>query len=479
MYDRNAMNPQVIWFDILFAAGMIERLGYPKIAIEVYQHSMQQPKTKIFASNALDAIQRLKQASSGQSKSTLDGLSKDKWGDIVGFVRGKRPCIGWLCLKEVSSLAQVSREWHQYAQPMIEVANQWRHTDVVPRLLSSTGSHYDRVMLQFLGHKTDVRRFDLLFDVLMDSRIPYVLGNWQQGLAMTIRYGSRDSGLSDTEKYILVCTLSDVIPYDKQRGASSLAHLGAKYNGRAAKLYEKSAQHPKATPDNINWAAEGIAKLGSEYYERAAQLFERAAQYKKAPFIEIWHAAEGLFKRGEIYYPQVANLYEAYALHTDATSDSIINAARRLAELGSEYSERAVQLFKLAAQHPKARHWDIYNVANALYHMKMYSDAGEYYEGAAQHPEARPLDIKNAASGLRLLGVSYYPKAARIYAELAQRPKSIREAAEGFYYMEMYAEALKLYEKIIEDPKTAEKEKEEVRRAIRIVTSKQSAASVA
>lgn len=123
LYAGTVYHPDVLWFNILFATKMITDLGYPEIAIEAYKQSMEQPKTKIFAPNALDAIQRLEHVPSRWVKSTLEHLCPDVRTYMTGFPGGDNLCLGWLSLQDLANLSIVSTEWHQYAQPMVEAAN--------------------------------------------------------------------------------------------------------------------------------------------------------------------------------------------------------------------------------------------------------------------------------------------------------------------------------------------------------------------
>jgi hypothetical protein len=61
MYLDNLKHPDTLWFDILFAAGVIEELGYYDLAIEAYKLSKNKTKTRIYSGKADTEIVRLSQ----------------------------------------------------------------------------------------------------------------------------------------------------------------------------------------------------------------------------------------------------------------------------------------------------------------------------------------------------------------------------------------------------------------------------------
>lgn len=58
-------------------------------------------------------------------------LLKDVKQIITGSVQNPNGELGFLDLIDIANLAAVSWTWLDVAQPMIDAANQWRHSDVL------------------------------------------------------------------------------------------------------------------------------------------------------------------------------------------------------------------------------------------------------------------------------------------------------------------------------------------------------------
>ncbi|MDP3936428.1 MAG: hypothetical protein Q8Q56_05560, partial [Alphaproteobacteria bacterium] len=282
LYAESVNHADVIWFDILFATRMIERLGYPEIAIEVYESSTTHPNTLYFASNALDAIQRLEHVPSRRVKSTLDHLCHDVRTYMMGFPDGDRSELGWIDLNDLAVFALVSAEWHKVAQPMIKAANLWRHTDVVPRVLSATTSDYDKAMLLLFGHNPKAEKFDVLVSVLLDRRLYYVVEDIKSRLnedasLLNTRSVSpfNDSSKSlEEEKTILMWILADPDDhFTNLKAANSLEQL-CLLDG-ASKMFQKIASNPSARTSMIYAGAVSLRVLAQN--EAAIKAYQKKA----------------------------------------------------------------------------------------------------------------------------------------------------------------------------------------------------------
>lgn len=130
--------------------------------------------------------------------STLDVLPKEVCQLITGSIYGEDNfALEWLDLKDLASLALVSWDLHNVAQPLIDAANQWRHTDVVPRIIADTSSDYDRMMLPLFTHNFQTNKFDVLVYVFVGSHITYDLNEIEHRLNSEISLQNKRSiGLS-------------------------------------------------------------------------------------------------------------------------------------------------------------------------------------------------------------------------------------------------------------------------------------------
>jgi hypothetical protein len=178
------------------------------------------------------------------------------------------------------SLGSVESEYYQRAAALYELADSHRTATVTDILRAAEG-------LKALG---SVCRGSAESEYYQRAAVLYKKSaHHQDATSSHIRDAANRLSLLGSELHQRADELTNAL-YERSAqhrratfrdAANGLSLLGSELQQKAAELYELSARHPNATPDDIESAEKGLDKLGVQYYNRSAALLRMRSELLK------------------------------------------------------------------------------------------------------------------------------------------------------------------------------------------------------